>query len=97
MAAEGFSAWRVPASSPDLNPVEKMWARLQRRVRQKDREDLRKSTFQLRIRTILASKTAQDVAVTGWGDPPKISTFHASLANWYGRLEGQGDWGRVVG
>ncbi|CAE7600419.1 unnamed protein product [Symbiodinium sp. CCMP2592] len=69
MAAEGLSAWRVPPSSPDLNPVEKMWAWLRRRIRQKDREDLRKrrpppgkAAFKLRIRNMLASKTAQDVA-----------------------------------
>ena len=69
MAAEGISAWRMPASSPDLNPVEKMWGWLRRRIRQKDREDLRKRrppigkvAFRARIRAILASKTAQDVA-----------------------------------
>lgn len=69
MAAEGISAWRVPPSSPDLNPVDKMWAWLRRRIRQKDREDLQKrrpplgkAAFKLRIRNILASKTAQDVA-----------------------------------
>ena len=69
MATEGISAWRVPPSSPDLNPVEKMRSWLRRRVRQKDREDLRKrrlplgkAAFQLRLRSILASKTAQDVA-----------------------------------
>ena len=69
MTAAGVRAWRVPASSPDLNPVEKMWAWLRRRIRTKDCEDLRrrrppigKMAFKARVRSILASKRAQRVA-----------------------------------
>ena len=69
MAAAGVRAWRVPASSPDLNPVEKMWAWLRRRIRVKDCEDLRrrrppigKMAFKARLRSMLASKQAQHVA-----------------------------------
>ncbi|CAE7459439.1 unnamed protein product, partial [Symbiodinium sp. CCMP2456] len=61
--------WRMPASSPDLNPVEKMWAWLRRKIRALDCEDLRKkrppigkTAFKARVRNILASKTAQTVA-----------------------------------
>ena len=42
MAAAGVRAWQVPVSSPDLNPVEKFWAWLRRRLRAKDCEDLRR-------------------------------------------------------
>ncbi|CAE7507963.1 unnamed protein product, partial [Symbiodinium natans] len=42
MAAKNITLWPVPASSPDLNPVEKFWAWLRRRLRHLDREDLRR-------------------------------------------------------
>ena len=65
----GVRIWRMPASSPDLNPVEKMWAWLRRKIRAKDAEDLRKrrlpigrTAFKARVRSILASRGAQDVA-----------------------------------
>ena len=67
--AAGVRIWRMPASSPDLNPVEKMWAWLRRKIRALDCEDLRKkrppignTAFKARVRNILASKTAQTVA-----------------------------------
>ena len=69
MTAAGVRAWRVPASSPDNNPVEKMWAWLQRRIRAKDCDDLRrrrnpigKMAFKARVRSMLPSKQAQRVA-----------------------------------
>ena len=69
MAAEGISLWEVPAASPDLNPVEKFWAWLRKRIRNLDREDLRKRrppinpfAFKARVRSILASRRAQAVA-----------------------------------
>ena len=67
--AAGVKIWRMPASSPDLNPVEKMWAWLRRKIRALDCEDLRKkrppigkTAFKARVRGILASKQAQTVA-----------------------------------
>ena len=61
------------ASSPDLNPVEKMWGWLQRRIRQKDREDLRKRrppigkvAFRARIRGGFR-KTCRDVVARKGG------------------------------
>ncbi|CAE7263888.1 unnamed protein product, partial [Symbiodinium natans] len=69
MAAENITLWPVPASSPDLNPVEKFWAWLRRRLRHLDREDLRRKrppigmlAFKARVRAVLASQRAQRVA-----------------------------------
>ena len=66
MREAGIVTWRVPASSPDLNPVEKMWAWLRRK---KDCEDLRRrrppigrTAFKARVRSMLSSKQAQSVA-----------------------------------
>ena len=69
MAAEGITVWPVPASSPDLNPVEKFWAWLRKRIHHLDREDLRQKrppigmlAFKARVRAILSSRRAQTVA-----------------------------------
>ena len=65
----GVLTWRVPASSPDLNPVEKMWAWLPRKIRAKDCQDLRRrrppigrTAFKARVRSMLSCKQAQSVA-----------------------------------
>ena len=69
MADEGITLWRTPPGSPDLSPIEKMWAWLRRRLREKHREDLRRKrpvlgrmAFQARVRAVLASAKAQAVA-----------------------------------
>ena len=69
MAAAGITTWRVPASSPDLNPVEKFWAWLRKRIHELDREDLRRRrppigalAFKARVRAIVSSQRAQRVA-----------------------------------
>ncbi|CAE7257144.1 unnamed protein product [Symbiodinium sp. CCMP2592] len=69
MAAEGITVWPVPASSPDLNPVERFWAWLRKRIHHLDREDLRQKrppigmlAFKARVRAILSSRRAQSVA-----------------------------------
>ena len=69
LADEGITLWRTPPGSPDLNPIEKMWAWLRRRLREKHREDLRRKrpvlgrmAFQARVRAVLASAKAQAVA-----------------------------------
>ena len=66
MADEGITLWRTPPGSPDLNPIEKMWAWLRRCLREKHREDLCRKrpvlgrmAFQARV---LASAKAQAVA-----------------------------------
>jgi transposase len=65
----GVIVWNVPASSPDLNPVEQMWAWLRKQLLQKDREDLnakrppiQRTAFQARVRSLLATQKARRVA-----------------------------------
>ena len=65
----GIKLWDTPAKSPDLNPVEKFWAWLQRALRQRDLRDLRakrpplnKFAFKARVRNLLKTKKAQGVA-----------------------------------
>ena len=60
---------KMPAKSPDLNPVEKYWAWLRRRLRKKDLEDLNagreilsKSAYQERVRGIVNTKASQKAA-----------------------------------
>ena len=60
---------KMPAKSPDLNPVEKYWAWLRRRLRKKDLEDLgagrevlSKSAYQERVRGIVNTKASQKAA-----------------------------------
>ncbi|PFX11510.1 hypothetical protein AWC38_SpisGene24722 [Stylophora pistillata] len=69
MAAEGITVWSMPASSPDLNPVEKFWAWLRKRIHHLDRKDLREKrpaigmlAFKARVRAIISSRRAQTVA-----------------------------------
>lgn len=57
---------KMPAKSPDLNPIEKYWAWLRKRLRAKDLEDLNagrevlsKSAYQERVRSIMHSKASQ--------------------------------------
>lgn len=61
--------WTVPSHSPDLNPVEKFWAWLRRRLREKDLADLHAGrpvpshvAFKARVRSLCASQQAQRVA-----------------------------------
>ena len=65
----GVDLWTVPASSPDLNPIEQMWAWLRKELRRLDREDLvakkppiLRIGFQARVRKVLATQKAQRVA-----------------------------------
>ena len=61
--------WGVPPKSPDLNPVEKFWSWLRRRLRSLDLEDLRqkrrplaKTAYVARVRSVCRSAKAQTVA-----------------------------------
>ena len=65
MAAAGVRAWRVPASSPDLNPVEKFWAWLRRRIRIKDCEDLRRRRPPIGKMSLLQSPCARHPRLEG--------------------------------
>ena len=61
--------WKVPPRSPDLNPVEKYWSWLRKKLRALDLEDavkrrpvLTKTMYIQRIRSVVASKKSQTVA-----------------------------------
>ena len=61
--------WRIPARSPDLNPVEQVWAYLRKKLRAMDLADavaqrslLGKSAYKLRVRRVVQSRIFQRVA-----------------------------------
>jgi transposase len=61
--------WKLPARSPDLNPIEKFWAWLRKRLRELDLADLvskrpvlGKVAFRRRVRNVLSSARAKQVA-----------------------------------
>ena len=61
--------WQIPAHSPDLNPAEKFWSWLRRKLRQMDLADLSakrppvsRVRLQARVRTIMRTEKAKVVA-----------------------------------
>ena len=65
----GVELWTVPPSSPDLNPVELMWAWLRKELRRMDKNDLaakrpaiQKTAFQGRVRSLVRTQRAQQHA-----------------------------------
>ena len=67
--ANRIRVWQIPAKSPDLNPIEKFWAWMRRRLRAFDMADLKagrvvpgKSAYKQRLRNLLRSARAQEVA-----------------------------------
>ena len=69
----------LPAKSPDLNPIESFWGWLRREMRLRDLEDLRKKRAALgklawkkRLRNVLKTKKAQDVAKAKWSSFKKV-------------------------
>jgi hypothetical protein len=61
--------WKIPAKSPDLNPVERFWAWLRKKLRSMDLADamakrrvLGRTAYTARVRRVATSKTAQRVA-----------------------------------
>ena len=74
ISAAAHRRWRVgliklPAKSPDLNPVEMFWAWLRKRLRALDLDDFvkrrpvpGKEAYRVRVRRVLRSRQAQDVA-----------------------------------
>ena len=65
----GVKLWQIPAHSPDLNPAEKFWSWLRRKLRSLDLADLRakrapvnRAQLQACARSIVRSKKANQVA-----------------------------------
>ena len=61
--------WRIPPKSPDLNPIERVWANLRRRLRALDLADaikkrpvLGKSAYIARVKRVVKSKIFQKQA-----------------------------------
>jgi len=61
--------WHIPPKSPDLNPVERFWSDLRRRLRQMDLKDLlakkpvpSKQAYKARVRALLKTKAVQTSA-----------------------------------
>ena len=67
--AANVKLWHIPAYSPDLNPIERVWAWLKRKLRLMDLDDatrnrppLGKMAYRARIRNVMKSKKAQETA-----------------------------------
>ena len=67
--SKGIVLLQIPPRSPDLNPIEMYWAWVRRQMRLKDLEDLRcrrpalgKTATKARVRALLRTKKAQQVA-----------------------------------
>ena len=65
----GIRIWKLPRRSPDLNPIERFWAYLRKRLRLMDLHDavrkkpvLGKTAYTARVRAIARSHAAQEVA-----------------------------------
>ena len=65
----GIRLWQIPAKSPDLNPIERFWSYLRRRLRAMDLADaaakkpmMGKSSYIARVRAVIRSAAAQEVA-----------------------------------
>ena len=68
-AEVGVKLWRVPPRSPDLNPVEKYWAWLRKRLRAMDLADLvakrrpiGKTALKERVRHLTRTQAGKRVA-----------------------------------
>ena len=61
--------WKIPPKSPDLNPVERFWAWLRKKLLAMDLQDavrkkkvLGKAAYAARVKRVLKTKKAQNVA-----------------------------------
>jgi len=71
--------WAIPPRSPDLNPVERFWSYLRRRLRAMELKDflaekpvLTKAQYKVRIRNLVKTKKAQTVAASCAGGLRKV-------------------------
>ena len=65
----GMALWKLPPRSPDLNPIEKYWAWLRKKLRRQDLADLvlkrpalTKAGYTERVKSVLRSRVSQQVA-----------------------------------
>ena len=68
--AAGVTLWHIPPRSPDLNPIERFWSWLRRRLLALDLKDalarrptLGKAAYRARVRSVCRSPRARDVAI----------------------------------
>jgi hypothetical protein len=61
--------WKLPAKSPDLNPIEKYWAWLRKEMKAKDLEDLvakrpavAKMAYKARLLCLIKTQRSNEVA-----------------------------------
>eukprot|EP00973_Karenia_brevis_P078668 10919323-Karenia_brevis.AAC.1 len=61
--------WPIPSRSPDLNPIERFWSHLKKKLRRMDLSDavsnrpaLGKTAYRERVRRVIKSKWAQKIA-----------------------------------
>ena len=71
LAKKRINLWHIPPRSPDLNPAERVWAHLRKRLRAMDLADavaqrplLGKTAYQLRVRRVVKSKSFQRLAAS---------------------------------
>ena len=62
---DSVSLWKIPAHSPDLNPIEKFWAWSNRELRHRDLADLKskappltKTKYMERVKQVLQTQKA---------------------------------------
>ena len=67
---QGIEMWHIPPRSPDLNPIERFWGWLKKELRRRELQDLvakrpalGKMAYKIRVRGILRSRKAQEVAM----------------------------------
>ena len=66
---QGLRMWKIPARSPDLNPIERFWSFLKQRLQSLDLRDalrkrpcMGKNAYKARVRQVLRSRTTRTVA-----------------------------------
>ena len=68
-ALKRIKLWHIPPRSPDLNPVEQVWAHLRKKLRAMDLADavaqrpvLGKTAYRLRVRRVVQKRSFQQIA-----------------------------------
>ena len=71
MRSAKITMWPLPSRSPDLNPIERFWGWLKKKLKRMDLADamkkrpvLGKTAYKVRVSNILKTKKAQAMAAT---------------------------------